>query len=281
MPKSRILTRPSLRQEQVLGLEIAVDDALLVCGRQTARDLDAVLDGLARAERARRHPVAQRLALQQLRDDVGRAVVLAGVVDGDDVGVVEGAGGFGLVLEAAQALGVLGEVGVDDLERYVAGKPLVTRAIDLAHPALAEQGQHLVRPDASARREVRRRGSRCRSRLGRAVAGRSSKHEHGGPDADLVAVSELRGRASRGWPRRKVPFLLPRSSRTALPSSTTIRAWCRDTRARSMTTRASEAAAEQVLALERAGCAARPRRGGTGPARRLALASAITSPEKA
>jgi hypothetical protein len=81
--------------------------------------------------------------------------VLSGVVDGDDVGVIEGSGGLGLVLEAPQPFDVLGEVGVDDLERHLAREALVPGAVDLAHPALAEEGEHLVRPDPGARGEVR------------------------------------------------------------------------------------------------------------------------------
>ena len=80
--------------------------------------------------------------------------MLTGVVDGDDVRVVERAGRLGLVLEAAQPLGVLGEVGVDDLERHIAREPLVARAVDLAHAALAEERDDLVRPDPGARRRL-------------------------------------------------------------------------------------------------------------------------------
>ena len=127
-------------------------------------------------------------------------------------------------------------------------EPHVARAIDLAHAALAEERYDLVRSDASARGEARRAAHADGPRLGGAVAGRRPKHEHRGPDADLVAVRELRGRLT-GWPRRKVPFLLPRSSRTALAPSTTIRAWWRDTRARSMHDAGVRRAAEQVLAL--------------------------------
>ena len=49
---------------------------------------------------------AQRLALEQFGDDVGRAILLADGVDGKNVGVVERGGGFGLKLEAAQSIGI-------------------------------------------------------------------------------------------------------------------------------------------------------------------------------
>ena len=72
--------------EDVLGLEVAVDDALLVRGRQPLRDLQppssiALRGGSGPRARAR----AQRLALEQLGDDVRRAVVRADVEDRDDV----------------------------------------------------------------------------------------------------------------------------------------------------------------------------------------------------
>ena len=73
------------------------------------RDLDGVVDGLARGERPGPQALAQRLALQQLGHDVGRALVRADVVDGEDVGVVERAGGPRFLLEAAEALRVVGD----------------------------------------------------------------------------------------------------------------------------------------------------------------------------
>ena len=75
--------------EEVLGLQVAVDDALLVRRGQAAGDLDRVVDRLARGQRAARERVAQRLALEQLGDDVRHAGVGADVVDGQDVRVVE------------------------------------------------------------------------------------------------------------------------------------------------------------------------------------------------
>ena len=76
------LDAPVLRHEQVLGLQVPVDDPLLVRRREAARDLDRVVDRLARRRAAPpASALAQRLALEQLRDDVRRAVVRADVVD--------------------------------------------------------------------------------------------------------------------------------------------------------------------------------------------------------
>ena len=162
------------RHEQVLGLEVAVDDASLVRGRKAAHDLDGIVNGLASPQRARGQPIPERLSLEQLRHDVGSAVVPPSVVDGDDVGVVECAGGLGLVLEAPQPLDVLRDVGAHHLERDLARQALVAGAVDLAHAALAQQGEHLVRPDASARRETRRSAHRLVSRASLAQKIRAS-----------------------------------------------------------------------------------------------------------
>ena len=83
--------------EKVLGLEIAMDDATLVGSGQAACDLDGVVDGLASGQRPALQSFPQRRALEQLADDVGRSIVLADVVHHQDVGMVEAAGGAGLL----------------------------------------------------------------------------------------------------------------------------------------------------------------------------------------
>jgi hypothetical protein len=134
-------------QEEVLGFEVSVDDAAVVGGGEAARHLASVVDGLARGQRRAVDPVAQCLPVEQLRDHVGRALVRPYVVDGDDVGMVERAGGAGLLLEAAQPLGVRGQRCGQDLDRDVARQPRVPRAVDLAHPARAQRGRDLVGPE--------------------------------------------------------------------------------------------------------------------------------------
>ncbi len=88
--------------EQVFGFQVAVHDPLFVRRRQAARDLDRVVRGLAHRQRPARHSRPKRFALEQLLHDVGRALVLAELVDGGDVRVVQPARGLRLLLEAAQ-----------------------------------------------------------------------------------------------------------------------------------------------------------------------------------
>ena len=64
-----------LRDEKVLRLQVPVDDPLLVRGGQAVRDLQRVVDRLARRQLPARERRPQRLSFQQLADDVGRAVV--------------------------------------------------------------------------------------------------------------------------------------------------------------------------------------------------------------
>ena len=101
---------------------------LVVRGGEAVRDLQRVLDGLARRERADgREPLAQRLALEQLHDGVGDAAVLAEVVDGQDVRVRERRDGLRLALEARERVGVRRRARGQDLDRDVAVS-LVSRA---------------------------------------------------------------------------------------------------------------------------------------------------------
>ena len=73
--------------------------------------------------------LAERFALDELHDQVGRVAVVAVVEGADDVGVVEPAGGAELLLEALQQDGVAGHVrrhdlDGDDLRRCRGARPL-------------------------------------------------------------------------------------------------------------------------------------------------------------
>ena len=69
---------------------VAVHDSLAVRGVEGVGDLQAQVQDLLGAEPPGADAVLQRLPLQALHDDEGPSFVLADVVDGADVGVIQG-----------------------------------------------------------------------------------------------------------------------------------------------------------------------------------------------
>jgi hypothetical protein len=131
--------------EDVLWLDVAVDQPLLVGEVQRGEDLDGDVHGPGDAQGGTFPD--QRLevrALDVLHHDVVRWPVGPDVVDGDNVGVGDFGGGAGLLLETREKVGI-GRVlpaeeldGDDPLEQGVLGP------VDLGHPALANLVQQPV-----------------------------------------------------------------------------------------------------------------------------------------
>jgi hypothetical protein len=73
--------------------------------------------------------------------------VQANVVDVENVGVVEGARGLGLPLEAVQPIRVCGDLLGQDLDRDLAIETGIASAVDLAHTSGSQRSQDLVRAE--------------------------------------------------------------------------------------------------------------------------------------
>ena len=104
-PKSRILMRSSAGDEDVLRLEVAMDDAVRVRGRQAVGDEGRDLDGLLPRQPPACQPPPERLALQELGDQVPDAVVGPDVVDREDVRVGQRGDGARLALKPRERVG--------------------------------------------------------------------------------------------------------------------------------------------------------------------------------
>jgi hypothetical protein len=85
-------------------------------------------------------------APEVLHDDPGDLVVVAPVVDGHHVGVVERRRGLGLGPEAAQEDLVVGQRLVEHLHRHLALEPHVVGHEDLRRRAPPDRGQQAVPP---------------------------------------------------------------------------------------------------------------------------------------
>jgi hypothetical protein len=147
------LHSPVGEQEDVLGLQVAVDDAALVRRGEPGGDLRRDLHGLARRRRSAVQALAQRLAEEELHDRERLVALPADVVDGEDVGMREGGDRLRLALEAGERVGARREMRRQHLERHVALEPRVARPIDLPHPSSPELAQDLVRPEPISDRE--------------------------------------------------------------------------------------------------------------------------------
>ena len=132
------------RHHDVGGLEIAVQDALLVRRRQRLGDLDAECGHVAHRQRAGREAGGQRLARHQLHDQEVGAGVAVEVVDGGDARVVEPRERQRLLAEPP-APRLVGERPLGQhLDRHLAAEPLVLRAVDDPHGPRAQLLQDAV-----------------------------------------------------------------------------------------------------------------------------------------
>ena len=70
--------------------------------------------------------------------------MLAGVKDGDHVGVGEAGGGAGLGLEPEAHVGTSRHVGTQELDGHRALQPPVEASVDVGHAAAPQQSSQLV-----------------------------------------------------------------------------------------------------------------------------------------
>jgi hypothetical protein len=121
-----------------------VEDAALVAGVDAGGERCDQLGGALRLATVGVGLLRQRAALEEAHGEEMAAVVLAHLVDGDDVRVVERGRRLRLVAEAMDG-GLVGEPGAQDhLERHGAAEARVARLVDDAHAAAAELLEDLV-----------------------------------------------------------------------------------------------------------------------------------------
>ena len=131
--------------DDVAGLHVAVDDAVLVGERQRRRDLRADGGGLFGRESAvLEDELADGRTLDVLHDDEVRLALFAPVVDRDDVGMVQVRGRPRLPSEALDEGVVGGELRKQHFERDGPVEQLVMGEIDLRHPAARDMTDDFV-----------------------------------------------------------------------------------------------------------------------------------------
>ena len=182
----------SVGEHHVGRLQIAMDDPFLVRRFEGVEHLPGMGDGFVKRHRASLQPRGQRLAVDELENQVAR---LAGVgdfepVDRADVRVAQCGEDLRFAFEPGDAFGVVRDEIRQGLDGDVAVQSRVAGFVDLAHSPRAKLGLDLVGPDCFSNhariiasierqdRQVRRADRRlgCAPRLLRRPCGLA--HEH-------------------------------------------------------------------------------------------------------
>ena len=137
-----------LGQDKVRRLDVAMDNALPVRHGQRAGRLDHELARFLGVKADLLVDVLMKiLARDVLHGQVVQAVVLADLIERDDVLVEEFGGIFGYLREAFDHLGLVGQVGGQDLESDLAAEIEMACPENRPHAAGADALEKLVRAD--------------------------------------------------------------------------------------------------------------------------------------
>jgi hypothetical protein len=140
--------------EDIGGLDVAMDDAAPVRGVEGVGYLNGEVEEEPQGKRAAGDLLVQQLAFEELHGEEGLVLMLLDGVDGADAGMVQGAGGAGLALEALQGGGVAGQVGGQELEGHAAVQPNVLGLIHHAHATGTELAEDAVVRDGLPDQDV-------------------------------------------------------------------------------------------------------------------------------
>ena len=160
-----------------------MDDPAIVGHRHGARQGLDELGGRPGTRRALADPLVETASVDQLQREERQAVVLAGLVDLDDIGMRELGDGLGLGAESRQAHGTHVHPGEDHLQGDHALQTPVPGLVDHAHAAAPEFLQDVV----TRHGHVPYRRGACPDRAVRAVA-------HGGPHIGIGEAELIRAR---------------------------------------------------------------------------------------
>ena len=127
-----------------------MDDASGVRFGQGIGNLHGALERLPDRQSLASDQLGEGRARHVLHGNEVHALLLVDVVDVDDVGMIEGRGGLGLLDEPALAFGVGDLLGRQDFQGNKAVEVRVAGLVDHSHPALAQLLEDLVVGDTLA-----------------------------------------------------------------------------------------------------------------------------------
>ncbi len=130
-----------------------MDDALLVRHFERLANLFRDWQRFIARDRTLRDSLGKRRTVDQFEHKGGPAIRLFEAVDGGNIRVIEGGEHLRFPCEAGEPIGLERKGVRQYLERDVAMESTVARAIDLTHPADAQQTSNLIHADVDTRFE--------------------------------------------------------------------------------------------------------------------------------
>lgn len=127
-------------EQDVLGLDVAVDDAGVMGVLQRIAQLRYHRQGLARTQPAGAQHLAQRRAFDQLHHQIAPFAGPADIVDRHQIGMIEPGQGQGLAFEPSGERRIAAQLGGQDFQGHRPVEPFLPRAIHRTHAALSDQG---------------------------------------------------------------------------------------------------------------------------------------------
>ncbi len=143
-PEVQDLHQPFRRDHDVRRLQVAVDDADRVRLGECVRDLDRITQNVVERQALGGNQLVEAPAGDELHGDEVRALILANLIDMDDVGVIEGRGGAGLLEKTPFSLPVGVDFPGDEFQGDEAVELAVAGLVHDSHPALADGLQEQV-----------------------------------------------------------------------------------------------------------------------------------------
>ena len=130
------------------GLQIAVDDAVPVCGGKRVRDFDAEAEDLCERQRPAFETRRQRLPFKKFEDEELRVMVAADVVQAADVRVIERGDRLSLGRESGAEFCVTRQLRREHLHGDLPVEACVASPVHLAHASGPHQGRGFRRGPA-------------------------------------------------------------------------------------------------------------------------------------
>src|SRR5688572_8433318 len=170
-PEVENLDDAARRDLDVGGLEVAVKDALAMCGFERLGDLSCRPECFGNCQWSCPEPIGERQPVDQFEHQATNILGLLKTVDCGDVRMVERREDPRFTLEAATSIVIGGKRRRQDLDRHIATKSRVASAVHVTHATATHELLHLIATDPPAR-EVGALCTHCTRR------GRTSEKVH-------------------------------------------------------------------------------------------------------